>query len=85
MFVVLLRLFYLREDFQVQFSQEDVLHEPGSLQVRGQDSGPALAQQDGLDGLVQVSPVQLRTQRRHGGPNVHGGAAVLQDHLLQNP
>ncbi|KAI3363526.1 hypothetical protein L3Q82_012128 [Scortum barcoo] len=55
----------------VQVSQVDVLHEPASLQVRGQDSGPALAQQDGCDGLAQVGPVQVSTQRRHIGPNVH--------------
>lgn len=61
-----------REDKHINsFSQEDVFHELGSLQVRGQDSGPALIQQDGQDGLAQVSPVQLRAQRRHLGPNVH--------------
>lgn len=56
---------------QVQISQEDVLHEPGSLQVWRQDSGPALDQQDGQDGLAQIGPVQIRAQRRHIGPNVH--------------
>lgn len=70
---------------EVQLSQEDVLHEPGSLQVRGQESGPALVQQDGQDGLAQVGPVQLRAQGRHVGPDIHRRAAVLQDRLLQTP
>ncbi|TNN54329.1 hypothetical protein EYF80_035479 [Liparis tanakae] len=52
----------------LHFSKEDVIHEPGSFQVRGQDSGPALVQENGPDGAAQVIPVQLRAQRSHSCP-----------------
>lgn len=65
-------------------SQEDVLHQPASFQVRRPEPGSVLVQEDGANGPAEVVPLQLGAQGRHLVPDVHGGPAVLQDGVLQD-